>query len=150
MVSHAGTELTSHQTPHGPVHDRPPYQDASLQVKGTICRRTEPDMGQLPHLQFGRGRSAPDIANQTHPLRAAARYMREKANHHLEFLQDINSLVPGFGSPTPSFSVRPTPGPSGLQNVVGDEDADGESDEEQSTNSVPVSLRRIELIDLSR
>lgn len=59
--------------------------------------------------------------------------MRQKAEHHLEFLQDRTGglTVPGFGSPTPSFSQRQTPGPSGLQSMtLGDEDADGESEEE--------------------
>ena len=64
--------------------------------------------------------------------------MRHKTEHHLAFLQERNTslAVPGFaGSPTPSLAMRngQTPGPSGLQNMtLGDEDADGESEEETS------------------
>lgn len=54
-------------------------------------------MGELLSLQYSGGgyiwrppvRYAEPIS-QTHPLRAAARFMKQKADHHLEFLADKN------------------------------------------------------------
>ncbi|WWC89960.1 uncharacterized protein L201_004889 [Kwoniella dendrophila CBS 6074] len=96
-------------------------------------------------------------SQETHPIRAAARYMKQKAEHHLEFLADKNekplnplqALLPqGFnlnGSPMPGLSSSSsTRGGLGensnglngdsLTVTGGDEDAAGESDDGQNAD----------------
>lgn len=87
---------------------------------------------------------------QSHPLRTAARFMKQKADHHLEYLADrternkqLQSLLPSAtGTASPSLSAI---GPAGLgggsglavvlgsrlrdEGLGGDEDAAGESDD---------------------
>ncbi|WVQ78346.1 hypothetical protein IAT38_000431 [Cryptococcus sp. DSM 104549] len=89
-------------------------------------------------------------SQETHPLRASARFMKQKADHHLEYLADrterskqLQALLPpttGTASPAPGSSAGAGPsGPAtGLAAGVssrlrdeagGDEDAAGESDD---------------------
>nr|XP_019042309.1 hypothetical protein I302_08911 [Kwoniella bestiolae CBS 10118]OCF21239.1 hypothetical protein I302_08911 [Kwoniella bestiolae CBS 10118] len=89
-------------------------------------------------------------SQETHPLRAAARYMRLKAEHHLEYLVDKNekpinplqALLPQGtnlnGSPAPGIGGSSSTRASALGGEVGnglggeagnDEDAAGESDD---------------------
>ncbi|WRT67212.1 uncharacterized protein IL334_004178 [Kwoniella shivajii] len=78
-------------------------------------------------------------SQETHPLRAAARYMKQKADHHLEFLIDKNekpvnplhALLPqGInGSPAPGLGTLTRGSGEGV--TGGDEDAAGESDDGQ-------------------
>lgn len=87
---------------------------------------------------------------KSHPLRTAARFMKQKADHHLEYLADrternkqLQSLLPSAtGTASPSLSAI---GPAGLgggsglavvlgsrlrdEGLGGDEDAAGESDD---------------------
>ncbi|KAK6902974.1 hypothetical protein L486_06429 [Kwoniella mangroviensis CBS 10435] len=84
-------------------------------------------------------------SQETHPLRAAARYMKQKAEHHLEYLVDKNEKpanplqsflpqgIPLNGSPAP-LAGSATTRASGLANdsvteAGNDEDAAGESDD---------------------
>ncbi|WWC61038.1 uncharacterized protein I303_103616 [Kwoniella dejecticola CBS 10117] len=86
-------------------------------------------------------------SQETHPLRAAARYLKQKAEHHLEYLADKNEKpanpLQGFLSQGISVNGSPAPGSSGpsrglgargesLLTVGGDEDAAGESDDGQN------------------
>nr|KIR85585.1 transcriptional activator SPT7 [Cryptococcus tetragattii IND107] len=93
-------------------------------------------------------------SQESHPLRAAAQFMKQKADHHLEYLADrternkqLQSLLPsatGTASPSLSSVAGPGPGPAvvlgsrlrddasggGGGGVGGDdEDAAGESDD---------------------
>ncbi|OXG85835.1 transcriptional activator SPT7 [Cryptococcus neoformans Gb118] len=89
-------------------------------------------------------------SQESHPLRTAARFMKQKADHHLEYLADrternkqLQSLLPSAtGTASPSLSAI---GPAGLgggsglavvlgsrlrdEGLGGDEDAAGESDD---------------------
>ncbi|OCF45433.1 hypothetical protein I317_00679 [Kwoniella heveanensis CBS 569] len=85
-------------------------------------------------------------SQETHPIRAAARFMKQKADHHLEFLLDKNeravnplqSLLSQFsvGSPLPGPSIggsqsQRSPSRFGEGVAGGEEDAAGESDDAQ-------------------
>ncbi|WVF72103.1 hypothetical protein IAT40_006915 [Kwoniella sp. CBS 6097] len=85
-------------------------------------------------------------SQETHPIRAAARFMKQKADHHLEFLLDKNERAANplqsllshisIGSPLPGPSIggsQSQRSPSRLgEGVTGaDEDAAGESDDAQ-------------------
>ncbi|WVQ98831.1 hypothetical protein IAU59_005962 [Kwoniella sp. CBS 9459] len=85
-------------------------------------------------------------SQETHPIRAAARFMKQKADHHLEFLLDKNERAANplqsllshisIGSPLPGPSIvgsQSQRSPSRLGEGVagGDEDAAGESDDAQ-------------------
>lgn len=87
--------------------------------------------------------------SKSHPLRAAARFMKQKADHHLEYLADraernkqLQSFLPsatGTASPSLSAIGHSALGGSGLtillgsrlrdEGLGGDEDAAGESDD---------------------
>ncbi|WWD15998.1 hypothetical protein CI109_100422 [Kwoniella shandongensis] len=86
-------------------------------------------------------------SQESHPLRAAARYMKQKADHHLEFLVDKNERPPNplqallpQATPTQAGPTATTTGSgprspsragdgSGPGVPGGDEDAAGESDD---------------------
>jgi len=112
-------------------------------------------MGKLSLVQYTGGRShfmqaSITVQNsadgrQTHPLRAAARFMQQKTNHHLEFLVDkipersdrapvarvisrtsFNTQSPSISGPIiTSIPASPSPADKG----EGDDDAAGESDD---------------------
>ena len=86
----------------------------------------------------------PRLISQDHPLRATARYMRKKAEHHLQYLQDrvdrgpgISLQIPGLSGPNPrSSSIRlgshgadRGEGESGPGGMDEDEDAAGEDED---------------------
>ncbi|WWC69373.1 uncharacterized protein I206_103312 [Kwoniella pini CBS 10737] len=86
-------------------------------------------------------------SQETHPLRAAARFLKQKAEHHLVYLVDKNEKpanpLQGLLSQGISINGSPAPGSSGpsrgvgtrgesLLTVGGDEDAAGESDDGQN------------------
>lgn len=116
-------------------------------------------MEELFRIQQSRGESTTRITtgyakpkkneSKSHPLRAAARFMKQKADHHLEYLADraernkqLQSFLPsatGTASPSLSAIGHSALGGSGLtillgsrlrdEGLGGDEDAAGESDD---------------------
>ncbi|ODN83198.1 hypothetical protein L202_01386 [Cryptococcus amylolentus CBS 6039] len=83
-------------------------------------------------------------SQETHPLRSAAKFMKQKADHHLEYLADraertkhLQTLLPSSSASTPagpsgSLGVNGAAGSSRLREgstMGGDEDAAGESDD---------------------
>ncbi|TYJ55382.1 hypothetical protein B9479_003885 [Cryptococcus floricola] len=83
-------------------------------------------------------------SQETHPLRSAAKFMKQKADHHLEYLADraertkhLQTLLPPSSASTPagpsgSLGVSGAAGSSRLREgstMGGDEDAAGESDD---------------------
>ncbi|WVQ71731.1 hypothetical protein IAR50_001272 [Cryptococcus sp. DSM 104548] len=83
-------------------------------------------------------------SQETHPLRSAAKFMKQKADHHLQYLADRTERTKHLQAPLPASSASTPAGPSGSlgvsgtigssrlregSNMGGDEDAAGESDD---------------------